>query len=162
MVSFLKQGLGLKASAAKLYPNFPWVHPSGMMFFLRLVSLWTDAVVPTVGINTFTRLLRWLLRQLPRNTPSLSRSAMIYVWVSRPWVLLTTHYWSCHVGKIHIYLTLKIKNAIWEIKRDKFLKSKISWKSKCNTKTKKYFSFWSKTKYQNQRKQYKNQHKWIL
>ena len=33
------------------------------------------------------------------------------------------------VGKIHIYLILKIKNAIWDVKRDdKFWKSKITWK----------------------------------
>ena len=53
MVSFLKQGLGMKASAVKLYPNFPWVHPSGMTFFLRLVSIWTGARCPVV---TFVKL----------------------------------------------------------------------------------------------------------
>ena len=47
-VSFLKQGLGLKASAVKRYLNFPFVHPSGMMFFLRLVSLSTGVQCPVV------------------------------------------------------------------------------------------------------------------
>ena len=27
---YLKQGRGLKASAAHLYPNFPWVYPPGL------------------------------------------------------------------------------------------------------------------------------------
>ena len=47
---FSEAGSGfVKASAAKLYPNFPRVHPSGMMFFLRLVKgpvkLWTGQPV---------------------------------------------------------------------------------------------------------------------
>ena len=57
-------------------------------------------------------------------------------WVSpRPWVGFTTHR-NCHVDKIHISLLLEIKNqmrqileiksVIWEIKRDKFRKSKVS------------------------------------
>ena len=70
-------------------------------------------------------------------------------WVSpRPCVGLTTHR-NCHVDKIHISLILEIKNqtrqileiksVIWEIKRDKFRKSKVPfdkskatnfWKSK--------------------------------
>ena len=29
-------------------------------------------------------------------------------------------YWSCNMGKIQIYLILKITNAIWEIMHDKF------------------------------------------
>ena len=56
-------------------------------------------------------------------------------WVSpHPWVELTTHR-NCHVDKIHISLILEIKNqtrqileiksVIWEIKRDKFRKSKV-------------------------------------
>ena len=56
-------------------------------------------------------------------------------WVSpRPCVGLTTHR-NCHVDKIHISLILEIKNqtrqileiksVIWEIKRDKFWKSKV-------------------------------------
>ena len=60
MVSFLKQGLGLKVSAAKLYPNFPLVHPSGtvrdVFLEIMLVSLWTGArckYISLVGINTF-------------------------------------------------------------------------------------------------------------
>ena len=83
-----------------------------------------------------------LLVKLSERTSSLSRSAMIYVWVSWPWVLLTNHYWSCQVGKIHIYLILKIKNrAMWEIKRVKVWKSKISWKIKVKhqNKNKKIF-----------------------
>ena len=32
---------------------------------------------------------------------------------------------SYNVGKIHIYLILKIKNANWKIKRDKFWKIKM-------------------------------------
>ena len=36
-----------------------------------------------------------------------------------------------------LYRSLKIKNAIWEGKRDKFWKSKIKW----NTKTKNFYPF---------------------
>ena len=50
---FSEAGSGfVKASVAKLYPNFPRVHPSGTMFFLRLVKgpvkLWTGALCPLV------------------------------------------------------------------------------------------------------------------
>ena len=56
----------------------------------------------------------------------------------RPWVGLTTlrH---CHVDKIHTCLILEIKNAIWEIKRDKFWKSKVS------------FEKWNVTNFGNQK-----------
>ena len=52
-VSFLKQGLGLNFSSAKLYPNFPRVHLSGMMFFLRSEPFGWSAMScsPSVGIN---------------------------------------------------------------------------------------------------------------
>ena len=54
-------------------------------------------------------------------------------WVSpRPCVGLTTHR-NCHVDKIHISLILAIKNAIWEIKRDKFWKSKVSFEKSNET-----------------------------
>ena len=54
-------------------------------------------------------------------------------WVSpRPCVGLTTHR-NCHVDKIHISLILEIKNAIWEIKRDKFWKSKVSFEKSNET-----------------------------
>ena len=58
---------------------------------------------------------------------------MTIEWVSpRPWVGLTTHR-NCHVDKIHISLILEIKNAIWEIKRDKFWKSKVSFEKSNET-----------------------------
>ena len=56
-------------------------------------------------------------------------------WVSpRPWVELTTHR-NCHVDKIHIRISLilEIKNAIWEIKRDKFWKSKMAFEKSKET-----------------------------
>ena len=43
----------------------------------------------------------------------------------RPWVGLI-FLRNCHVDNIRTCLILEIKNAIWEIKRDKFWKSKVS------------------------------------
>ena len=57
-----------------------------------------------------------------------------------PWRhVKTLYYWSCHVGKIHIYLILKIKNAIWEIKDNKLWKSTIRWKIKMKHWKKMFF-----------------------
>ena len=81
------------------------------------------------------RLFWWLLRQLSRKTPSLSRSAMIFIWVSWPWVLLTTHFWSCNVGKIQAISFWKSKTPIEKSSAVNFGKSR--W----NTKTKNVFLF---------------------
>ena len=83
----------------------------------------------------------WLLRQLTRNTPSLSRSAVIYVWVSQPWVLLTIHYWSCHVGKIHIYLILKIKTPFEKSSAINFLNQRLAENQNVTLKQKSIFLF---------------------
>lgn len=40
-----------------------------------------------------------------------SKDLLVYEWVTRPWLWLTIHYWSCD------------KNIIWEVKRSKFWKN---------------------------------------
>ena len=62
-------------------------------------------------------------------THSLPRSAVMLQLTECPPALAVSkvyHPQNCHVNIIHICLILESKSVIWEIKRDKFRKSKVS------------------------------------
>ena len=98
----------------------PWeVHPEGgncrEFYRLQAKFAWGTELPAGYQVRADGALYPWPENHLeegnfePKPHP-LSRSAIINVWESWPWILLTNHYWSCHVGKIHTYLILKIKN----------------------------------------------------